>query len=1029
MSQSWSPLDLPIRTIGRTIQVWLEPARQGQLRLSARKRAFPAGELYLVVSNWPQTSHWIVPARLDGEVLCADLSGAQCACDPEDPRPAFLSLARLSDGALIRYPLQAARLKNKLSERQRCLFFFDERDWYSDPVDRFTLPDGEREAVAGFTLNATNDVVLALYLWRRPLRYWQQLRYTLTRLEVEGDALRCSGEGPKYAPELLGFTLCTMEGRVSEVYPVDGEGTASIPLSRLPREEGAWYLAGVCEQEEGESFCVPLSVNDPALHRQVEELCSRGPLVPGTPLSCWMRLDELCTPWFTALDHRPDGQSPLPGRTLGEALLGHELPQQGFCCVRDLGGGDWQLALELSGLCLGEDTQACLLASHHTTDLLLPVKLEPRGTAALLRADLAALRESITNGLMTRWDLSLAFVLQGRWYHLWMRCPERMVRRNYDTDPEYLDYTRGYGAPIGEVQMQDYSVCAELCCVKLGCCRIQTQDSARRFDYQLVTRMDLAELNDTHQTLRLRCPHVVPGTWVGVMLEHRYKLDVDRAGFFLPAQSVEQQGDVSHMEVEADLSGISFTPLYWDIRAVFQASDGERFLVRATDRRKRKQKKRSRLERLRNRLGALMHADSYRQGRDWSVSLYRTANYGYALVCQEYSPYSGFAFRLKERLAMGIYQLFRKRLAKKSIYLCYEKYCCMAQDNGFYFFRHCMEQDMERKMGRSIYYVIDKKQPDYRERLLPYRDHVIQFMSLKHMVYLLAARLLISSDSKAHAYAWRAKESIILPRIERQKKLVFLQHGVIALKRVQFYSKGTNAVQLFVTSNQREHDIICREMEYPDEDVIITGLARWDVLEDAKLPQKRILVMPTWRNWLEEVSDAAFQTSDYYRNYMALLNDERMGELLERYDLYLDFYIHPKFRDYISNFSIGNRERVRLIPFGAEPLNQLIMGCKLLITDYSSVCWDVYYQGKPVLFYQFDVEQYNESTGSYIDLETELFGDRALKPGELLTLLEQYAKDNFALPERYAQMRPHMFAYLDHNNSQRTCEEIMKRHW
>ena len=93
------------------------------------------------------------------------------------------------------------------------------------------------------------------------------------------------------------------------------------------------------------------------------------------------------------------------------------------------------------------------------------------------------------------------------------------------------------------------------------------------------------------------------------------------------------------------------------------------------------------------------------------------------------------------------------------------------------------------------------------------------------MIYILAARLLISSDSKAHAYAWRAKESVILPQVTKNKRLVFLQHGVIALKRVEFYRSGTNSVNLFITSNQREHDIIINELGYLPEEVVITGLA------------------------------------------------------------------------------------------------------------------------------------------------------------------------------------------------------------
>ncbi|MCD7757623.1 MAG: CDP-glycerol glycerophosphotransferase family protein, partial [Clostridiales bacterium] len=307
---------------------------------------------------------------------------------------------------------------------------------------------------------------------------------------------------------------------------------------------------------------------------------------------------------------------------------------------------------------------------------------------------------------------------------------------------------------------------------------------------------------------------------------------------------------------------------------------------------------------------------------------------------------------------------------------------------------------------------------------------VIQFMSLKHMVYLLAARLLVSSDSKAHAYAWRCKESIIQPYIEKNKKLVFLQHGVIALKKVEFFSSGTNAVSLFVTSNDMEHDIIINELGYQPQEVIITGLARWDVLEDrsAQMDRRTILIMPTWRNWLEEVSDQVFRASDYYQNYMALLNSPRLEEYLQRYDLYLNFYIHPKFREYLGNFSISD-ERVRLIPFGSEPLNRLMMECSLLITDYSSVCWDVFYQAKPVIFYQFDVDKYNETQGAYIDLEHDLFGDRAVNNDQLFALMEEYAANGFQLKPQYAEMRKSLYKYIDKNNSQRVCDEIQKRNW
>ena len=67
--------------------------------------------------------------------------------------------------------------------------------------------------------------------------------------------------------------------------------------------------------------------------------------------------------------------------------------------------------------------------------------------------------------------------------------------------------------------------------------------------------------------------------------------------------------------------------------------------------------------------------------------------------------------------------------------------------------------------------------------------------------------------------------------------------------------------------------------------------------------------------------------------------------------------------------------------------------------------------------------------GAYIDLEKDLFGDRATTPDELFALLEEAAENGFQLKPRYAAMRESMYKYLDHNNSQRTCQEIMKRNW
>lgn len=1032
----WRPLgeDMPLVSTALPLKIALLPASYGQLRLECRNGEFPQGELLLVLSNWPQTCHWYVPARVERGELTASLSGAETAYDPEDDRPLQIWLARRTEGGLEQFPLVAPVGVGRFSDANRCLYLFDERDLWGGPAASFYRGSVLFEALPRYIQTEKKRVSLGLALRPRSLRYWEQTSYGMEGMGVKGRKLYLAARTPQGAPELDGFALHRLEDTQPEerFFPgrlIEGRCCGRVDLDELPLEGESWTFSGVRLGEDGVHYYVPLSITSARTHQALELVANSVPLRQEGEQGCYLAVDDLCRLTFFTGKKPPVCQQGVESSNLRQALEDEILPVIGHCAIRALGGQNWHWRFELPGYQLGPEDELILLAMCKGERYALPVEvISSTATRSLLTADFSSLAGGLQNSLTVKWALSLAIRRGTDFYHMRLRLPMQTIRKRLDTDLQFLDYSFAYNNPIGSIPLGDQTVEGLICCPKDGYCQLQTADQLRRYEWQMTCRAETICLRGSHLKLKVRCPNTAPGKWTSFALVRRYKLEPDREVFFCPAGQVRRREEGTWMSADVDLSQFRFSPLYWDIRAVFEGEDGIPRLVRIRPELKKK-KKAKRLGRRWEQLKRLFATDSYRQGADLSISLYQTVAGQMALVCQECSPYSGLAFRLKERLALLLYKGFRKRLTRKNIFLCYEKYCCMAQDNGFYFFQYCMEHDMERQMNRSIYFVIDKKQPDYQERLLPYKDHVIQFMSLKHMVYLLAARLLISSDGKPHAYAWRAKESVILPRVLNGKKLVFLQHGVIALKRVGFYSKGTNAVNLFVTSNQREHDIIVDEMAYPTEDVIITGLARWDVLKDKELKERHILVMPTWRNWLEEVSDLVFMTSDYYRNYMSLLNDTRLARLLEEQDLYLDFYIHPKFRTYLSNFSLSNGDRVRLIPFGSEPLNQLIMGCKLLVTDYSSVCWDVYYQGKPVLFYQFDLEKYNETTGSYIDMETELFGDRVMDTEQLLAQLEAYAKADFRLPERYAELRPKMYAYLDHDNSKRTCEEIMKRNW
>lgn len=473
----------------------------------------------------------------------------------------------------------------------------------------------------------------------------------------------------------------------------------------------------------------------------------------------------------------------------------------------------------------------------------------------------------------------------------------------------------------------------------------------------------------------------------------------------------------NHLMIHAKMNFLDYTlrEIYWDFRVIVEQFN-RTFALKA------------RIPNQRLKYRFYLANTDYDAGNNHIVFPYYTKG-GYLAFCyREASPYDSYSTKLKEFLAIGLYLLGGPFWKRKRIWLVYEKFCSMAQDNGYYFFKYCME-NLSESEKKHIYYVIDKNAVDY-EKIKQYDDHIIQFMSLKHCLYLLCANIYIGSDSKTHLFSWRCKTSLIRSRMGKVP-IYFLQHGVTALKQVHplFGKRGSSPMTYFTATSQFEQDIIVNQLGYNPAKVPIVGFTRWDVLEDTSVDTDRIiLLMPTWRSWLEEVSDEDFLSSDYYKNYASFLQNQHFNDMLEKYHTRLIFYIHPKFANYLKNFS-DTGKHVELITFGQTPLNEIMKRCHMLITDYSSVCWDVYYLGKPVVFYQFDYEKYRDVHGSYVDMEHDLFGRRAVNEEELLNHLEECMATDFVELEKDREARPYYFEYIDNDNSKRTYQFLIQQNF
>ncbi len=498
----------------------------------------------------------------------------------------------------------------------------------------------------------------------------------------------------------------------------------------------------------------------------------------------------------------------------------------------------------------------------------------------------------------------------------------------------------------------------------------------------------------------------------GVVLKYRSKVEE----ITIPVDyALKQKGKNVVVKINIDFTeDMPFKPIYWDIRVVVEKYGTKQFV-------KLESKKGIGLKLKFLTLNCICKINS-----DNLIFPYLGRNKVLCFCYKENSEYDTALIKAKEVLVFAIYKVFGRYWRRKKIWLVYEKFSNYAQDNGYFFFKYCME-NLTDEQKKNIFYVIDKRSPDYKN-IQKYDKNVVQFMSMRHMMYCLTMKICIASDSKPHLYKWRSTPSFIVNGINRKKEL-FLQHGVTALKKVHtlFGKKGSSPMAYFVTTGKVEQEIAVNELLYTEETAPITGFARWDALVNKEnMDDRFILVMPTWRSWLEDVTDEEFMQSDYYNRYTSLLKSPELARILKEGKTRVVFYIHPKFAGYIENFKDLVSENITYIPFGQEPLNELMMKCSLLITDYSSVCWDVYYLDKPVLFYQFDYDKYSVAHGSYINMETSLFGNRSTEEKDLLKDIEHFVNNGFVENEKDRLDAAKYFEYRDNNNSKRIYEFLKK---
>lgn len=342
-----------------------------------------------------------------------------------------------------------------------------------------------------------------------------------------------------------------------------------------------------------------------------------------------------------------------------------------------------------------------------------------------------------------------------------------------------------------------------------------------------------------------------------------------------------------------------------------------------------------------------------------------------------------------------------------------------ARDNGYTFFKYLHDEQMQ---FINTYYLIDKKSVDYKK--VCKLGKVVKYKSLKHWLLYRVAEVRMTTHLAAFAPGNYIGEYF---KTHKQKGVnVFLQHGITHNEFPSNYYEH-NGSDLFICGAKPELEHISKECRYPDNNVVYTGFSRFDYLHDLET-KNQILIMPTWRSYLSKLTKEEFTKSLYFKSFDNLLKNRVINDLLENKGIKLYFYIHYDLQPYIDCFK-GYGKNIVLADFNHYDVQTLLKESKLLITDYSSIFFDFAYMRKPLLYYQFDENDFYEKhyKRSYFDHRRDGFGKVIINEKELVNNIVENIDNNFLLEDCYKKRVDSFFPLCDKNNSRRIFNAIINK--
>ena len=349
-----------------------------------------------------------------------------------------------------------------------------------------------------------------------------------------------------------------------------------------------------------------------------------------------------------------------------------------------------------------------------------------------------------------------------------------------------------------------------------------------------------------------------------------------------------------------------------------------------------------------------------------------------------------------------------------------------ADDNAEHLYRYISENHPKQ----DIYFALKKTSSDWK-RLEQDGFNLLEFGSSAFESKLKDCAKIISSHVDGYITHYFKDNSLL------DKDYVFLQHGITKDDLSGWLN--TKKIACFVTATNPEyHSIVDNTTAYKfgKKEVKLTGFPRYDrLLINNNTESKQILIMPTWRSSIvgtyisgtERTRNPDFMKTNYARHWHGFMNHAILKELNDQ-GYQIVFAPHPSIQEYMDEFTVP--DFIKIYSYSEGNIQSVFQNTSILITDYSSVAFDVAYLNKAILYYQFDYDEVFSSGNhtyqkGYFDYNRDGFGAVAYNETEILAALKDLVDNQAKVPDLYQTRIDKTFQFRDSNNCERVYQAIL----